>query len=761
MIKRKSFLPVFFALAASFVSCSFEAEKSLTELNYVENEADGSSRAVNNEPAYNISEGTYFFIAKCSNKSLDNSGWSLERGANVAQWKYGGDQGNQDWVLRNAGNGYYYIINKYSGYALDGNAKGTTDGTNIIQWDLGDRQANQMWKFVIQSDSSFKIINKHSGLVMDVDSASKDDGANVHLWTWNGTDAQKWFITKISDSITTGTGRKIFGSGAEKTITDMSSWALDSYSLSSYNGKTVKLQFSADMAVENNTGSSINLMWQVNVGGYPAVISKEFPAGKTNWTNVSGTKDNLSLGTNNVLYLSNYSLSGKDIKIYIKNTKLNVTATGAVSNTPEHWSRVPSLKEAYVDSGLYDHFGIASTMAELKGRKEGDWDHRDVPEILKRHGNTTTLGNEAKPQWILWNYGTKVPTAGTFTASNGKTISVPALPSLSESDFGLGGLGSALQVCKDKGIQMRGHVLTWHSQTFDWFFCNDYDVSKGLTDKATMTARHEWYIKTVLEYVKNWEDKYNGGKRIIYTWDVVNEAVADDANDTNWVRGSTPGTSSNIPKLQAGCHSENGTSRWYQIYKSDEFIVNAFRFANKYAPKDVTLCYNDYNEYMEYGGGKKRSGIIKLIKSVKSHEKDSKLPTRINAFGMQSHYSDWISLSSIEDSMKQYLALGIDLQVTELDFAWNSSKYRDARSKGYSGTNLEDLYKDTMNLYKKYAKSRRRSNGITSITLWCTEDRGNWLNSAGNTYYPAMFNRNSKNEIVAKPAFYAVLKAAQ
>ena len=55
------------------------------------------------------------------------------------------------------------------------------------------------------------------------------------------------------------------------------------------------------------------------------------------------------------------------------------------------------------------------------------------------------------------------------------------------------------------GMQVRGHTLTWHSQTFDWFFCEDYDVNKGLTDAKTMTARHEWYISSVLNHVKEWE----------------------------------------------------------------------------------------------------------------------------------------------------------------------------------------------------------------------------------------------------------------
>ncbi|MCF0242184.1 MAG: endo-1,4-beta-xylanase [Treponema sp.] len=459
----------------------------------------------------------------------------------------------------------------------------------------------------------------------------------------------------------------------------------------------------------------------------------------------------------------------------VSGTESNTGGTG--SSSEKSWDKVDSLKNAYIDSGIFDHFGFAATLSELKGLKEtNEKDNSDIPDILSKHGNTTTLGNEAKPQWILWYYNGTPSHTASFTASNGKIIDVPdSIPTTNDKEHGLGGLGEAMKICMDKGIQMRGHVLTWHSQTFDWFFCKDYDVSKGLTDKDTMTARHEWYIKTVLEYVQTWEDanltpewKTAHGNHIIYTWDVVNEAVADDALSTEYIRGSTPGTNTDIPALAVGC-PEGGTSRWYQIYQSDEFIINAFRFANKYAPSDVTLCYNDYNEYMDWANpqnnsrGIKRTGIIKLLESILSHKNDATLPTRLDAFGMQSHFSDWVSFSGVEDSIKKYLALGIDLQVTELDFTWNENTYSDANSKGYSGTKLEDLYKDHMKLYIKYAKSKRQTegNGITSVTFWATEDQNNWLNNVANTYYPSLFTRDTKGNIVAKEAFFAVLNAAK
>ena len=70
-----------------------------------------------------------------------------------------------------------------------------------------------------------------------------------------------------------------------------------------------------------------------------------------------------------------------------------------------------------------------------------------------------------------------------------------------------------LLMARSLGIQMRGHVLVWHSQTPKWFFKENYstDANAAYVDKATMTARQEWYIKSVLEHIKDREDKNNNG----------------------------------------------------------------------------------------------------------------------------------------------------------------------------------------------------------------------------------------------------------
>lgn len=411
---------------------------------------------------------------------------------------------------------------------------------------------------------------------------------------------------------------------------------------------------------------------------------------------------------------------------------------GNNDSTSGDWLEAPSLKEAYVDSGIFDRFGFACETGEIT--------NADTAKGLVRHGNTTTSGNELKPDFVFaWpnSISTK-----SYTDSAGTKIQVPSSINFAER------MDPFLNSVKAAGLQMRGHVLVWHSQTPEWFFREDYNANNSLVDKATMTARQEWYIRSVLEHVAEWEKKngYGEGNHLIYSWDVVNEAVADDASKsgTDFLRGSTPDTKDKSPS--------KGGSRWYQIYGNADFIVNAFRFANAYAPADVTLCYNDYNEYMDWSGDHgawKTTSIERLIKLIQNGEAKTvngkSVKPRINAVGLQSHVgASWPGVSSYEGALIRYLALGIDVQVTEFDI----------------GTSIKD---DTSNwssyfkMLRKYGKngseaSKYNGHCITGVTIWGINDENSWISNGG-TQYPLLFKKSGKS-FAAKNCFYSVLEAA-
>lgn len=425
-----------------------------------------------------------------------------------------------------------------------------------------------------------------------------------------------------------------------------------------------------------------------------------------------------------------------------------------ISRSQDNWlaDSVPSIKQTYSDTfdyiGLaveYGNFGLKCTGDKYTGTYTHDksWGtpselyYSEVQQGISKHANTITLGNELKPQFLLqwWDGNGSSQSKKTFTASNGKTIDVP------DKLNGEALIYATLNAAKNAGVKMRGHVLTWHSQTPDGFFTENYkpvydEQTKAITNfvsKEVMTARHEWYIKTVLDCVAQWEI-HNGyaskgtGNHLIWAWDVVNEAMADDAGTTytgtnqNWLRGSTSETQGKDPA--------NGGSRWYEIYKNEEFIINAFRFANAYAPADVKLCYNDYNEYQS----NKTPAIEKIANLIKAGEAQSiagkSVSPRLDVIAMQSHVgTSWPSLSEYESALKKFLAIA-DVHVSELDIS--------AASSSEAATAYANYFK----MLKKYGKNYSGSNKITCVTIWGINNESSWINpSNGKTTYPLLFNK--------------------
>ncbi len=494
-------------------------------------------------------------------------------------------------------------------------------------------------------------------------------------------------------------------------------WAYYTYNLGNYSGKQVTIDFSVKMTVSNFSGQGAYMMWQLATDDYPIIAAQWVETGTHTYT-LTGKKD-LNLGDGTLLYLSTNGTTPAATNITLDNFSVNVTPKSSQTT----WTSVTSLKSLY--SKYFSRFGMETTQAQLNDAK--------VIEGLKYHANSTTMENEFKPDFIF-NWATPNQN-GTFTSSKGVTIKVPTnTPSWTRPD-------AIMQQCKNLGIQMRGHVLVWHSQTPSWFFRQNYSQYGALVSAKEMDARQEWYIKTVLEHVKWWENTYNNGKRIIYAWDVVNEAVADDANNNNWLRGSSSATSGKDPA--------QGGSYWYQIYRNADFIVNAFRYANKYAPSDVELCYNDYNSYMS----NKTDGILKLITAVQNARWDSFLPTRLDAMGMQSHVSlTWPSASGYADAVKKFVAKGVNVQVTELDVAHGST--------AYNPTDMQNRYKE---LFKVFVDNRKTSSkkGVEGVTLWGVNDENSWLQSSNSsTQYPLLFKKGENGEYIVKATYYGVLEAA-
>src|SRR3954468_16031872 len=166
------------------------------------------------------------------------------------------------------------------------------------------------------------------------------------------------------------------------------------------------------------------------------------------------------------------------------------------------------------------------------------------------------------------------------------------------------------------GQRMRGHTTVWHSQLPSWV--------SSIGDANTLRNVMNNHITTEMTHYK--------GR--IYAWDVVNEAFAD---------GSTQHRSS-----------------VFQNVLGNGFIEEAFRTARNADPA-AKLCYNDYN--IEDWNAAKTQGVYSMVRDFKSRG------VPIDCVGFQSHFGSGGPPSTFGTTLSNFAALGVDVQLTELDIA--------------------------------------------------------------------------------------------
>jgi len=393
-----------------------------------------------------------------------------------------------------------------------------------------------------------------------------------------------------------------------------------------------------------------------------------------------------------------------------------------VPEIPEIEQDIPDWRDTIVgDLGEGTIAGTAVTSSEM--RDETLW------ELVTKHFNAVTFGNELKMDAMLGN----AKGATEQITFNGVALEVPVIKFEEKAATSMLDKILAWNTANpDKKLKVRGHVLVWHSQAPDWFFKENYDVNADFVSKAVMDLRLEWYIKTVLEYYTGADSKY---KDLFYGWDVVNEAISDG---TGTYRATSEGDGGN-------------PNEWASVYgsQSNEYIIKAFQWANKYAPASLELYYNDYNDCVP----SKVEGIVKLLEAVKAAE-----GTRIDGMGMQAHHNiDSPSVEQVDAAVRAYCAVVGKVQWTELDIKASSS---------YDGTDAtrEEEYNKMAYRYKAYydvLKKLDAEDGIevSGIVFWGTVDKYSWLqtsnsvggSSSGGKQCPLLFDDNYK----AKPAYWA------
>ena len=333
------------------------------------------------------------------------------------------------------------------------------------------------------------------------------------------------------------------------------------------------------------------------------------------------------------------------------------------------------LKDAYSD---YFSIGVAVNRRNITVA--------DQQNLIKSEFNSITAENDMKPVSVhpaegVWNWGAA---------------------------------DSIANFCRQNGIKLRGHCLCWHSQFADWMF----------TDKKGKPVKKEVFYQRLREHIHTVVNRY---KDVVYAWDVVNEAMADNVRP-NFANGKfTPGN----PYRE---------SRHFQLC-GDEFIAKAFEFAHEADP-NALLFYNDYNE-CDPG---KRDRIYDMVKKMQ----DAGVP--IHGIGMQGHYNVYgPSEEDIDAAITKYSQLVKHIHVTELDIRMNTEMGGQLRfSRGeskpvapYMNTLLTDQYSRIFKIFRKH------KDVIDCVTFWNLGDRDSWL---GVNNHPLPFDENYK----PKQAYHAI-----
>lgn len=410
---------------------------------------------------------------------------------------------------------------------------------------------------------------------------------------------------------------------------------------------------------------------------------------------------------------------------------------------PEIEQNIEDWKKSVTSSDALGENAIAGTGIMLDEIKDNT-----LMDLVEKHFNAVTFGNELKPD-ALFNYQLEKSVKTKTVQFDGQDLEVPVVNNAGDSlDFSRADamVDKILEwnaAHPDRKIRIRGHVLVWHSQTPEWFFHENYDISKPYVDKATMNRRLEWYISSVFDHYfgEAANKKYDG---LFYGWDVVNEAVIGNTYRTDKVNPAE--------SLDEIRHGNN--SSWWHVYQSNEFIINAFKYANKYAPSDVELYYNDFGETDNI----KSEGIIQLISDVKLAQ-----GTRLDAFGMQAHYSvDSFSAAQFKTVAKKYAEAAGKVQLTELDFQASAAYKSGAASKESEYTKMAYCHKQLFDAAKDLKKN---GTNVAGITVWGVIEPNSWLHSQSNVgggadgskQCPLLFDGKYK----AKPAYWAYVDATK
>ncbi|MDR2417637.1 MAG: endo-1,4-beta-xylanase [Treponema sp.] len=268
-----------------------------------------------------------------------------------------------------------------------------------------------------------------------------------------------------------------------------------------------------------------------------------------------------------------------------------------------------------------------------------------------------------------------------------------------KGEFNFSAADAIVNTMLENGLAMHGHTLAWHQQTGAWMYTGSDSLPLSREEALENLATH---AKTVVEHFKD---------RVV-SWDVLNEAINDGLTTevaTDW---------------RASLRS----SPWLQAI-GDDYIEAVFLAAQEADP-DAKLYYNDYN----LNNQNKATAVYNMVKEL-----NEKYPGLIDGIGMQGHYDLNTNPADVERSIQQFISLGVEVSITELDISAGT----DGRLSNDASLQQALLYARLFSIFRQYKEN------IGRVTIWGLDDGSSWRADRS----PTLFDRSFR----AKPAFYATI----
>lgn len=328
---------------------------------------------------------------------------------------------------------------------------------------------------------------------------------------------------------------------------------------------------------------------------------------------------------------------------------LTVPALPAIT---AHAAYEPELPSLYQTFNNYFTFGVFEGMYSYFG---GD----PAKSMLQHHYLSWSPANEFKPSSLFGTsqsaqaYNTAANAAYSSDAERAAAIdkanrTVLLASTASQENF----LQNVRNENKKRGpndqIKIKAHTLLWHNMTPEQFFHDGFSYSGAYASPSVMLDRIDSYIGAVFQKFASYGD-------VIYSWDVVNEAIDDF---TGYIRNETDYQSSNWGRIFKRT-DEAGTQR---LLDESIYIRQAFASARKYERQlglNWTLGYNDFFD-ADKSYEPKRSATVTILKPI--YEAGN-----IDYYGFQGRNATALSLDVFKDTYAMFSTVCNQIQFTESD----------------------------------------------------------------------------------------------